>query len=135
MSDVQSTLMSRDWWLPVKLVHENNAMPTVLVGFMHNCSDNRLLPIEMKPITDLEDSKLTWTIKRSKTAMGMLLKSRNKVIQKSHDFSENEDNKKFNMPSMDEIESCLCVYLGIKKISGKSNNYSILLVFILITTR
>ena len=124
-SDDQGTVTNRDWFCPVKNFHENNKMPTVLVGFYHSLNDNRVLPIEMTAVTNLDVSvgeKFTWTIqKRSKVSLLAILKSKNRIVEINHDFNENEENQKFQIPTIDEIENCLCAYLNIKTVSGKKH--------------
>ena len=141
-TDDQGTVKNRDWFCPVKIYHENNSMPTLLVGFYHSVSDNRVLPIEMTAVTNVEASaceQYTWTIqKRSKLSLITVLNSKNRMVEINHDFSENEArNQKFQIPTIHEIENRLCAYLSIKTDSGKEDlvciNKKYIIIILLLT--
>ena len=104
--DDQGTVMNRDWFCPVKIYHQNNLLPTLIVGFYPSLSDNRVLPIEMTAVTNLDalaGENFTWKIqKRSRVSLLQRLKSKNRIVEINHDFSENEANKKFQIPNIDE---------------------------------
>ena len=112
-------------------------MPTLFVGFYHSVTDNRVLPIEMTAVTNVEASsgeQFTWTIqKRSRLSLLTVLNGKNRMVEINHDFSENEArNQKFQIPTIHEIENRLCAYLSIKTDSGKEDFVCINKTYIII---